>query len=91
MFCVTGAILWMRVNASVSFSRGRRSTLQCGVLHLRGRRSILWRVQSAIFHESHCQGCANVTQWQKSWQAQHLATAWKTCGSLAKSNTFGGL
>ena len=45
-FCVTGAIVWKRVNASVSFSRGRRSTLQCGVSHLRGRRSTLWRAQS---------------------------------------------
>ena len=26
-FCVTGAILWKRVNARVSFFRGRRSTL----------------------------------------------------------------
>ena len=28
-FCVAGAILWKRVNASISFSRGRRSTLCC--------------------------------------------------------------
>ena len=68
-------------NASVSFSRGRRSTLQCGVSHLRGRRSILWRVQNAF---SHCQGCANMTQWHKSWQAQHFVTALKSCGSRAK-------
>ena len=39
----------LEVNASLSFSRGRRSTLQCGVSHLRGRRSILWSVPSAFF------------------------------------------
>ena len=44
-----------------------------------------------FFRESHCQGCANVTQCQKSWQAQHLVTALKSCGSLAKSHTFGAL
>ena len=48
-FRVLRDILWKRVNASVSFSRGRRSTLQCGVWHLRGRRSILWRVQNVFF------------------------------------------
>ena len=47
-FCVTGAMLWKRVNASAWFSRGRRSTLQCGVLLLCGRRSILWRVRNVF-------------------------------------------
>ena len=37
------------------------------------------------------QGCANMTQWEKSWQAQHFVTALKSCGSLAKSHTFGAL
>ena len=39
-FCVAGSILW-RVNASASFSRGRRSTLQCGLSHFLGMRSTL--------------------------------------------------
>ena len=44
-----------------------------------------------FFNESECQGSANVTQCQKSWQAQHFVTALKSCGSLAKSDTFGAL
>ena len=48
-------------------------------------------VLKVVFHESQCQGCVNVTQCQKSWQAQHFVTALKTCGSLARSNDFGGL
>ena len=59
--------------------------------------SLAWQAQHSVacpkrfFHESHWQGCANMTQWQKSWQAQHLVTALKSRGSLAKSNTFGAL
>ena len=48
VFCVTGAILWQCVNASVSFFRGRRSTLWCGLSRCRGRRSILWRGEGAV-------------------------------------------
>ncbi len=61
------------------------------------RVAFAWQAQHFVtcwkyfFHESHWQGCANMTQWQKSWRAQHLVTALKTCGRLAKSNTFGGL
>ena len=61
------------------------------------RFAFAWQAQHFVtwpkcfFDESQCQGSANVTQCQKSWQAQHLATALKTCGSLAKSNDFGGL
>ena len=56
-----------------------------------------WRAQHFVTcpkcfcHESQCQGCANMTQCQKSWQAQHLVTALTTCRSLAKNNTFGAL
>ena len=49
VFCVTGAILWQCVNASVSFFRGRRSTLWCGLSRCRGRRSILWRGEGAVY------------------------------------------
>ena len=63
------------------------------------RLAFAWQAQHFVacpkcfFHESHWQGCANMimTQWQNSWQAQHLVTALKSCGSLAKSNTFGAL
>ena len=61
------------------------------------RFAFAWQAQHFVmcpkcfFHESQCQGSANVTQWQKLWQAQHLVTALKSCGSLAKSNTFGAL
>ena len=47
-FCVTGAILWKRVNASALFFRGRRSTLWCGLSRCRCRRSIFWRGEGAV-------------------------------------------
>ena len=40
---------WKRVNASVSFFCGRRSTLWCGLSRWRGRRSILSRGESPFF------------------------------------------
>ena len=61
------------------------------------RFAFAWQAQHFVtrskcfFHESHWQGCANMTQCQKSWQAQHLVTASKSCGSLAKSHSFGAL
>ena len=87
MFCVAGAILWKRVNASVSFSRGR-----CRALH-RGF-ALAWQAHhfvarpKCLFHESQCQGRAHETQCQKSWQAQHFVTALKNVGSLAKNHIF---
>ena len=39
--CVAAAILWKRVNVTVSFSRGRHSALCLCVLQFCGRRSIL--------------------------------------------------
>ena len=47
-FCVTGAILWERVNARASVFRGRRSTLWCGLSRCRGRRSISWCGKGAL-------------------------------------------
>lgn len=46
--CVPGAILCKRVNASASCSPGRRSTLQCSVSHVRGKRNILRLGESAL-------------------------------------------
>ena len=43
---------------------------------------VTWR--KYFFHESPCHGCANVTQCQKSWQAQHLVSVLKSGGSCAK-------
>ena len=43
---------------------------------------VTWR--KYFFHESACHGCANMTQCQKSWQAQHLVSVLKSGGSCAK-------
>ena len=45
--------------------------------------TILWQVQHFVtwrrwcFDESQCQGCANITQCQRSWQGQHFVSALK--------------
>ena len=61
------------------------------------RFALAWQAQHFVacpqcfFHESQCEGCTNMTQCQKPWHAQLFVTALKSCGSLAKNNTFGAL
>ena len=47
---------------------------------------VTWR--RCCFHESQCQGCANMTQCQKSWQGQHFVNAMKSGGNFAKIVLF---
>ena len=59
----------------------RRFALVWQALHF-----VTWR--KWFFYEPQCQGCANKTQCQKSWQAQHIVTALKSGASLAKNHTL---
>ena len=58
------------------------------------RFAISWQVQhfvtwrSGCLDESHCQGCANMTQCQKSWQGQFFVSCLKSGGSVAKIVIF---
>ena len=88
VFCVTGAILWQCVNASVTFFRGRRSTLWCDLFAMswQAQHFVTWR--RCCFHESQWQWRANVTLLQISWQAQDLVIVLKSGGSFAKVILF---
>jgi len=46
------------------------------------QRFVLWR--RCFFDKSHCQGRANVTLLQISWQVQHLVSILESGGSFAK-------
>ena len=78
----------LKVGRNMTESEARKISREKGAKILTSR----WVLTHLIFfNESQCQGSANVTQCQKSWQAQHFVTALKSCGSLAKSDTFGAL
>ena len=67
----------------------RSDPVRCACLHMRS--TISWWAQhfvtwySGCFDASQCQGCANITQCQKSWHGQHFVSCLKSGRSVANS------